>query len=134
GRDGRHRRVSVEFVHGGGRYASPPVTASPVVSLHEVSVVYNNGAYDSGPDGGGATPALVDVDWEVRPGERWVVIGPNGSGKTTLVQLNTRYLHPTPRDFTLLGARLGHGVDWRRLRLRIGVVSAAFAKMIRPAL
>jgi iron complex transport system ATP-binding protein len=107
--------------------ADDPITSTDpavAVSLRNVSVSYD----------GGATRALVDLDWAVRPGERWVVLGPNGSGKTTLVQLVTGYLHPTSGEFALLGARLGHGVDWRRLRERIGVVSAAFAKMIRPAL
>ena len=37
-------------------------------------------------------------------------------------------------DLSLLGARLGSGVDWRIHRTRISVVSAAFAKMVRPEL
>ncbi len=80
------------------------------------------------------TWALRHLSLAVRPGERWVVLGPNGCGKTTLVQLITGYLHPTVGDLSLLGARLGRGVDWRVLRTRLGVVSAAFAKMVRPEL
>ena len=80
------------------------------------------------------TWALHYLSLAVRPGERWVVLGPNGCGKTTLVQLITGYLHPTVGDLSLLGARLGRGVDWRVLRTRLGVVSAAFAKMVRPEL
>ena len=80
------------------------------------------------------TWALHRLSLDVRPGERWVVLGPNGCGKTTLVQLITGYLHPTVGDLSLLGARLGRGVDWRVLRTRLGVVSAAFAKMVRPEL
>ena len=78
------------------------------------------------------TWALRDLDLTIRAGERWVVLGANGSGKTTLVRLITGYLHPTVGELALLGARLGHGVDWRVLRTRISVVSAAFAKMVRP--
>lgn len=78
--------------------------------------------------------ALRSLTMSVAPGERWVVLGPNGCGKTTLVQLITGYLHPTVGDLSLLGARLGRGVDWRVLRTRLGVVSAAFAKMVRPEL
>lgn len=80
------------------------------------------------------TFALSDVDFTVARGERWVVLGANGSGKTTLVQLVTGYLHPSRGDLVLLGARLGSGVDWRKLRERVSVVSAAFAKMVRPDL
>ncbi len=80
------------------------------------------------------TWALRDLNLAVHPGERWVVLGPNGCGKTTFVQLITGYLHPTVGDLSLLGARLGRGVDWRVLRTRLGVVSAAFAKMVRPEL
>ena len=80
------------------------------------------------------TWAIQHLTLAVRPGERWVVLGPNGCGKTTLVQLITGYLHPTVGDLSLLGARLGRGVDWRVLRTRLGVVSAAFAKMVRPEL
>ena len=80
------------------------------------------------------TWALRDLNLRIEPGERWVVLGPNGSGKSTFVQLITGYLHPTTGDFALLGGRLGQGVDWRKMRTRIGCVSAAFAKMLRPAL
>jgi iron complex transport system ATP-binding protein len=44
------------------------------------------------------------------------------------------YLHPSVGELTLLGGRLGHGVDWRKLRTRIGYVGAAFAKLVRPQL
>lgn len=78
-----------------------------------------------------ATPVLRQVDWVVAAGERWVVLGPNGSGKTTMIQLASGYLHPTRGTVDLLGHRLGR-VDVRRLRQRIGVVSAALAKMLVP--
>ncbi|HEX2849386.1 MAG TPA: ATP-binding cassette domain-containing protein [Acidimicrobiales bacterium] len=81
----------------------------------------------------GGPLVLRDVDWEVRPHERWVVIGPNGSGKTTLLQLVAGYLHPTAGTVEVLGAPLGR-VDVRALRTRIGISSAAVAKMLRPDL
>ena len=79
------------------------------------------------------TPVLRGVDWQVRPGERWIVLGPNGSGKTTLFELASGYLHPTRGTVDILGRRLGH-VDVRRLREHIGLVSTAVAKKLVPAI
>jgi iron complex transport system ATP-binding protein len=76
---------------------------------------------------------LRGVDWRVDEGERWVVLGPNGSGKTTLLQLASGYLHPTRGRVEVLGGRLG-GVDVRRLRRRIGMVSASVTRMLVPTL
>ena len=64
-------------------------------------------------------PILDGIDWEVRDGERWVVLGPNGSGKTTLVRVAALYLHPTAGEVEVLGDVLGR-VDVRRHRHRIG--------------
>jgi iron complex transport system ATP-binding protein len=75
--------------------------------------------------------ALLDaVDWTVRAGERWVVLGPNGSGKTTLLRVASLYLHPTAGTVDVLGGRLGR-VDVRRHRTRIGLVSPALADLLR---
>jgi iron complex transport system ATP-binding protein len=73
---------------------------------------------------------LDGVVWEVAPHERWIVLGPNGSGKTTLMRIAGLYLHPSRGEVEVLGERLGR-VDVRRLRTRIGLVSAAFAAMLR---
>jgi iron complex transport system ATP-binding protein len=79
----------------------------------------------------GSVAVLRDVDWRVGTGERWIILGPNGSGKTTVFQLASGWLHPTRGSVEILGARLGR-VDVRRLRERIGLVSAALAKMLLP--
>lgn len=76
---------------------------------------------------------LRDVDWQVRPGERWVVLGPNGSGKTTLLRVASLYLHPSSGTVTVLGEQLGR-TDVRRLRTRIGVCSQALADLLRADL
>lgn len=75
---------------------------------------------------------LRHVDFEVGAGERWVVLGPNGSGKTTLIQIASGYLHPTRGQVDILGRRLGR-VDVRRLRERIGLVSASVSKLLVPS-
>ena len=41
---------------------------------------------------GAAGPALVDVDLDLRPGERLLVVGSSGAGKTTLAHVLVRFL------------------------------------------
>jgi iron complex transport system ATP-binding protein len=81
----------------------------------------------------GATRAIADLSWQVEPDQRWVVLGPNGSGKTTLLQLATGHLHPTTGTVEVLGTTLGR-TDVRRLRTRIGLVSGAITRLLRPQL
>ena len=76
---------------------------------------------------------LDGIDWEVRRGERWVVLGRNGSGKTSLVRLAALYEHPSSGTLRVLGEELGH-TDVRALRRRIGFASAAFLDLLRPEL
>jgi iron complex transport system ATP-binding protein len=78
--------------------------------------------------------ALIDnIDWEVRAGERWALLGPNGSGKTTLLRVVGSALWPTRGVVEILGDRLGH-VDMRVLRQRIATVSASISRSLRPQL
>ena len=79
------------------------------------------------------TTILDGIDWSVAPGERWIVLGANGSGKTSLVRIASLYLHPSHGTVEVLGRELGR-VDVREHRRRIGVVSASFADLLRPAL
>jgi iron complex transport system ATP-binding protein len=76
---------------------------------------------------------LDDVDWTVRTGERWAIVGPNGSGKTTLLRIASTYLWPSRGTVTVLGATIGR-VDARELRRRIGFVSAAIAAEVDGSL
>ena len=78
-----------------------------------------------------AQPVLAGVDWQVGPGERWVVLGANGSGKTSLLRLAGGWLFPTSGTVDVLGFRLGR-VDVRTLRRRLGYASGALATMLRP--
>jgi iron complex transport system ATP-binding protein len=76
---------------------------------------------------------LAGVDWTVRGGERWVVIGPNGSGKTTLLRIAAARLHPSRGSVEILGERLGAS-DWRAVRARVGFVSGSVVRSLRPSL
>ena len=73
---------------------------------------------------------LLDrVDWVVREGERWIVLGSNGAGKTTLMQVAAAQIHPSGGAIGILGELMGT-VDVFELRPRIGVSSAAIAERI----
>jgi iron complex transport system ATP-binding protein len=76
---------------------------------------------------------LADVDWTVRAGESWVVVGRNGSGKTSLLRVASLTEHPSSGRVEVLGEVLGR-TDVRALRPRIGLVSAALADRLRPGL
>jgi iron complex transport system ATP-binding protein len=78
-------------------------------------------------------PILDGVDWTVGAGERWAVLGPNGSGKTSMLRLAGAHDHPTAGEVDVLGHRLGR-VDLRALRSRIGFVSGALVRALRPTL
>lgn len=79
------------------------------------------------------TIVLDDVDWSVRPGDRWVILGPNGSGKTTLLTLAGARLWPSSGTVEILGSRLGK-VDVRTLRPRISLVSGSVTRQLRADL
>ncbi len=79
------------------------------------------------------TRILHSIDWQVGPGERWVVVGPNGSGKTTLLRLVASWHRPSGGTADVLGERLGR-TDMRALRKRIGYTSQALSDLLRPAM
>lgn len=76
---------------------------------------------------------LDGIDWEVHPGDRWIVLGPNGSGKTSLVRIASFQLHPSRGEVIVLGQQLGRVNIWK-LRNRIGLASSALADELRPTL
>jgi ABC-type multidrug transport system fused ATPase/permease subunit len=70
-------------------------------------------------------PALTEVSFHIRPGEKLALVGANGSGKTTLIKLLTGLYRPTQ------GRILFHGLDIRKwdppaLREHIGVIFQNF--------
>ncbi|MDD3311995.1 ATP-binding cassette domain-containing protein [Pseudodesulfovibrio sp.] len=69
---------------------------------------------------------LDRIDWEVLPGEHWLVLGENGAGKSTLLRLVLSDLAPYADDKHGAGTveRLG-GMTMDAARPLIGVVSPA---------
>ncbi len=57
------------------RAKSAPLTVQDVFQLDGVSVKY------------GRTTILEEVNWRVKPGEKWMLKGQNGAGKSTLLSL-----------------------------------------------
>lgn len=77
----------------------------------------------------GTSLILENVNWVVRKGEHWVILGANGSGKTSLLRALAGYFMPTAGKIFLLGKQYGCA-DWRQIRLRIGIVSSAVRQMM----
>ena len=79
---------------------------------------------------GGGKKILQSVDWTVRAGEHWAILGPNGSGKTTLVKLACGYLWPNAGGAVYRkGKLLTHLPE---LRKSIGWVTSTLAAEIPP--
>ncbi|MDR2430143.1 MAG: ATP-binding cassette domain-containing protein [Puniceicoccales bacterium] len=74
---------------------------------------------------------LRHVNWTMRRGENWVILGANGSGKTSLLKVLTGYLAETRGHITIANATRGAD-DWRELRKRVGLVTHALGRMIEP--
>lgn len=72
----------------------------------------------------GEVTVLDGVEWRVRRGEHWVVLGPNGCGKTSLLKTLLGYLTPSAGGLRVLGRRYG-AYDWRELRRHLGLVSSS---------
>jgi len=72
---------------------------------------------------------LDGLDWTVRRGEHWAILGANGSGKTSLLSTLTGYMPLTYGRIALLGKVYGQA-DWRNLRKRVGIVSSSVHQMM----
>ena len=84
----------------------------PILKLTSVSKT------DSG------TKILQNIDWEIKPNENWVVLGPNGSGKTSLLNIASVNLHPSEGKVEILDHVLGK-TDLRLLKPKIGFMSTS---------
>ena len=83
----------------------------------------------------GDTDVLKDLNWTVRKGEHWAVMGENGAGKSTLLGLLTAD-HPQiyNNDITLLGERPGHGLNIWDHKAKLGFFSPEMALQYREDL
>jgi iron complex transport system ATP-binding protein len=72
---------------------------------------------------------LHDIDWNVKEGEHWAILGLNGAGKTSLLNMVNGYIWPTTGEVTVLGNLFGQ-TDIHNLRKSIGWVSSALGERI----
>lgn len=72
----------------------------------------------------GDKEVLKDINWEVKPGEKWLLQGHNGSGKSTLLSLISGD-HPQAyaNNFFLFGNKRGTGESIWEIKERIGLIS-----------
>lgn len=89
-----------------------PSISNMLVEMRKVSVIY------------GETQVLKEIDWQIKRGERWAVLGHNGAGKSTLLSL---ILADNPQVYAnnikLFGKRLEPGTGVWEIRRKIGHVS-----------
>jgi ABC-2 type transport system ATP-binding protein len=62
----------------------------PIISCREVYKTFNGGILKRKKP----VRALVDINFDVKPGECFGLIGPNGSGKSTLIRVLSTLLYP----------------------------------------
>lgn len=70
---------------------------------------------------------LGGIDWEVKQGENWGILGLNGSGKTSILNIVTGYHFPSSGEVTVLGHRFGESY-LPDLRKEIGFVSSSLSR------
>ena len=71
---------------------------------------------------------LRNINWSVRPGEHWTILGPNGSGKTTLLKIACGYIWPNAGGEVYRRGRLLTNLP--ELRKSIGWVTSTLATQI----
>ncbi|WP_136464849.1 ATP-binding cassette domain-containing protein [Flagellimonas onchidii] len=90
------------------------VKGSELVSFKNVSVSFDG------------RQVLDKINWTIKKGEFWQLIGPNGSGKTTLLSMITGDSHKGyGQDLTLFGQKKGSGESVWDLKEKIGYFTPA---------
>ena len=92
--------------------ATPAPTFTGHISFHDVNFAYQLEAEDAGKAGGSSRRvALRDVNFSIRPGQVFALVGRSGAGKSTIAQLIPRLYDPDT------GVVRIDGLDVRRLTL-----------------
>lgn len=98
--------------------AEPPPAAQPQPLRGAIRFEGVGFAYPTRPE----QPALADLSFEVRPGERVALVGPSGAGKTTIFALLLRFYDPQSGRIRIDGTDIRH-CDPLQLRRAVALVS-----------
>ena len=123
-RETRDERREIVIARTVGTKQSPLASAGKILfDLKNVNVQF------------GDTVVLKNLNWTVRKGEHWAVMGENGAGKSTLLGMLTAD-HPQiyKNDITLLGERPGHGLNIWDHKAKLGFFSPELALQYREDL
>jgi molybdate transport system ATP-binding protein len=94
-----------------------------IVDMQNVTVRYGN------------VTIINHLNWTVRLGENWAIVGPNGSGKTTLLSLIAAdNPQAYANDIRLFGRKRGSGETLWDIKRHIGLVSSEFQIRYRKQL
>ena len=66
---------------------------------------------------------LKDINWEIKEGENWALIGLNGSGKSTLLSMIPAYTFATKGEVSVFDKKFGTCV-WAEIKEKVGFVSS----------
>jgi ABC-type Mn2+/Zn2+ transport system ATPase subunit len=105
-----------------GHQAEAPGADAIVLEARGLSLAY------------GSLDVVVDVDWIVRCGEFWFLLGPNGTGKSTLLKSIFGVVRPRKGTLTLApelagGRRIGFVPQRCNLRSTLPLTVAEFVRM-----
>ncbi|WP_085523092.1 ABC transporter ATP-binding protein [Tuberibacillus sp. Marseille-P3662] len=73
---------------------------------------------------------IHNMNWQIKEGEHWAILGLNGAGKTTLLNLVCGYLYPTKGVIRVLGKTFGR-YPLHELRKSIGWVSSSLTDKMK---
>ena len=66
---------------------------------------------------------LKNINWEIKEGENWVLIGLNGSGKSTLLSMIPAYTFASKGEVSVFNKKFGACV-WAEIKEKVGFVSS----------
>jgi ATP-binding cassette subfamily B protein len=120
----------LEILHVQPEIAAPPVPrALPEPARGDISFDHVSFAYPMRPD----VPAICDVSFTVKAGEKVAIVGPSGAGKSTLFHLLLRFYDPAVGTISFDGVSVREA-DPRKVRARLALVpqdSVVFAATAR---